>query len=300
MGSPEFAMPALVALASNYQVVGVVTQPDRPSGRGREITPPPIKILANDLGLPFIQPEKLHQPESKHQLQEWNPDLIIVAAFGQILRREVLDLPKFGCLNVHASLLPRWRGAAPIVAAIREGDTQTGVTIMRMDNGVDTGPVLSQRTEPIHADDTGGSLSQRLAQLGADLLIDTIPISLTGEITPLPQDETQATYAPMLKKADGWLDFALPAAKLARQVRAYNPWPGAFFDWRKQIIRVHRASAVEIEQRTAQPSGYHLVYQGEPAIQTSQDILVLEEIQSAGKNPMPGKVFLQGARAWLE
>jgi len=226
--------------------------------------------------------------------------LIIVAAFGQILRREVLDLPKFGCLNVHASLLPRWRGAAPVVAAIREGDTQTGVTIIRMDIGVDTGPVLSQLTEPIHADDTGGSLSQRLAQLGADLLIDTIPISLTGEITPIPQDETQATYAPILKKADGWLDFALPAAKLARQVRAYNPWPGAFFDWRKQIIRVHRASAVEIEQRTAQPSGYHLVYQGEPAIQTSQDILVLEEIQPAGKNPMPGKVFLQGARAWLE
>jgi len=184
MGSPDFAIPSLNVLAENYTVVGVVTQPDRPAGRGRDLTPPPVKVLAQQHGLPFIQPDKLRQPEALEQLRLWHPDLIVVAAFGQILRTEVLDLPKWGCLNVHASLLPCWRGAAPVQAAILHGDDQTGITLMRMDPGVDTGPIISQRALSILPQDTAGSLGKRLAVLGAELLIETLPAYLNGQIIP--------------------------------------------------------------------------------------------------------------------
>ena len=170
MGSPEFALPSLRSLAKNFQVIGVVTQPDRPSGRGRVLTQPPVKILAAQLGLPVIQPNRLREPEFMEQLQVWSPDLIVVAAFGQILRPDVLALPPQGCINVHASLLPRWRGAAPIQAAIRHGDPEAGVTIMKMDPGVDTGPMLAQRAIPIQPDDTAGRLAEKLSMLGAELL----------------------------------------------------------------------------------------------------------------------------------
>ncbi len=158
MGSPDFSLPTFKALAQNYEVVGVVTQPDRASGRGRELKPPPVKMLAQELGIPIIQPEKVRQPEATEQLRTWNPDLIVVAAFGQILRKDVLDLPSFGCINVHASLLPRWRGAAPVNAAILHGDEETGVTIMKMDVGLDTGPILTQRSIPLTREDTAGSV----------------------------------------------------------------------------------------------------------------------------------------------
>ncbi len=184
MGSPEFALPALQRLAANYNVVGVVTQPDRPAGRGRSLAIPPVKRFALEQGLPVIQPERLKETDAMHQLQEWAPDVIVVAAFGQILRQPVLELPPYGCINIHASLLPRWRGAAPIHAAILNADPVTGVTIMRMDAGIDTGPILSQRAIPILLEDTGGSLGQRLADLGADLLIETLPGYLEGRITP--------------------------------------------------------------------------------------------------------------------
>jgi methionyl-tRNA formyltransferase len=209
MGSPDFALPTLRALADIYEVVGIVTQPDRASGRGRAVKSPPIKLLAQELNLPVIQPEKLRQPEAMVQLRTWNPDLIIVAAFGQILRKDVLDLPRFGCINVHASLLPRWRGAAPINAAILHGDEETGVTIMKMDVGLDTGPILSQRSIRLTRDDTAGSVFEKLSHLGADLLIETLPDYLAGKIQPIPQPEESATYAPMLKKEEGKLDFTL-------------------------------------------------------------------------------------------
>src|SRR5512147_1011647 len=216
MGSPDFALPTLQTLSEHYEVVGVVTQPDRASGRGRELKPPPVKLLAQELKIPVIQPEKLRQPEAMEQLRLWKPDLIVVAAFGQILKKDVLDLPRFGSINVHASLLPRWRGAAPINAAILHGDEETGVTIMKMDVGLDTGPILSQRSIRLTPDDTAGSVTESLSHLGADLLLETLPDYLSGKIQPLPQPEEGATYAPMLKKEEGRLDFTQPAEELER------------------------------------------------------------------------------------
>src|SRR5512137_934584 len=242
MGSLDFAVPALRALAQRYPVVGVVTQPDRPAGRGRTLKPPAVKEAALLLGLPVIQPEKLRQPEAMQQLAAWAPDLIVVAAFGQILRLEVLDLPKFGCINIHGSLLPRWRGAAPIQAAILAGDRETGVTMMKMDPGVDTGMILSQSSLPIAPDDTAGTLFARLAPLGANLLLETLPRYISGELQPQPQPAEGITYAPMLKKEAGLLDFTQPAVALERRVRALDPWPGTWFVWNNQPMKVLRAS----------------------------------------------------------
>jgi methionyl-tRNA formyltransferase len=297
MGSPEFALPALNALAENYRVEGVVTQPDRPAGRGREMTPPPVKILAEELNLPVLQPAKLREAGAMEQLREWNPDVIVVVAFGQILRTEVLDLPPHGCINVHASLLPRWRGAAPIQAAIMHGDEETGVTIMKMDPGVDTGPILSQRAIPITPEDTAGSLSLRLAELGAQLLLGTLPEYVSGEIQPRHQDDSGATYAPMLKKSDAELDFSQSAEDLARRVRAFSPWPGTFFLWQGERLKVHQAHA---EQVAGSQPGETTVVGDLPAVGTGAGLLVLDEVQPAGKKPMPGGVFLHGARGWGE
>jgi methionyl-tRNA formyltransferase len=273
---------------------GVVTQPDRASGRGRELKAPPVKTLALDLGIPVIQPEKLRQPEAMEQLRLWNPDLIVVAAFGQILRRDVLELPRFGCINVHASLLPRWRGAAPINAAILHGDEETGVTIMKMDAGLDTGPMLSRRSIRLLPDDTAGSVFEQLSQLGAELLIDTLPEYLSGKLTPTPQPEEGMTYAPMLKKEEGQLDFTQPADALERRVRAFNPWPGAFMDFGGTPLKIHRA---RVETGLAE-AGQRLVVHDQPAVGAGSGILILEEVQPAGKKPMSGKAFLAGARQW--
>ena len=296
MGSPDFALPTLRALASQYQIVGVVTQPDRAAGRGRELKPPPVKTLAQQLGIPLIQPEKLKQPEAMQQLRAWNPDLIVVAAFGQILRPEVLELPRFGCLNVHASLLPRWRGAAPIQAAILAGDEETGVTIMKMDAGLDTGPILAKRAIRLKPDDTAGSVFQALSTLGADLLLDILPDYLAGKLTPTPQPAEGVTYAPMLKKEDGRLDFTRPAAELERKVRAFNPWPGAWFEWNGSPLKVMRGRIVSVGKGLA--SGTRLTVEGRPAVMCADAALVLEEVQPAGKKVMDGKSFLAGGREW--
>ncbi len=297
MGSPEFALPTLRTLVSRYQVVGVVTQPDRPAGRGRALTPPPVKALALELDLPVIQPRRLREPEAMEQLRRWSPELIVVAAFGQILRPAVLDLPRSGCINVHASLLPRWRGAAPIQSAILNGEHETGVTIMKMDPGVDTGPILSQRSLPILPNDTAGTLSARLSTLGAELLIETMPAYLDGSLLPTPQPASGDTYAPMLKKEDGLLDFNQPAEHLERRVRAFNPWPGAYTLWKGEILKVHRAHALRPSPIDISP-GQPAVVDGMPAFGTLDGLLVLDEIQPAGKKPMRGAVFLRGARDW--
>ncbi|MBI5953719.1 MAG: methionyl-tRNA formyltransferase [Chloroflexi bacterium] len=296
MGSPDFALPSLSALAKVYDVVGVVTQPDRASGRGRELKAPPVKTLALELNIPVMQPEKLRAPEAMNQLRKWSPDLIVVAAFGQILKRDVLDLPRYGCINVHASLLPRWRGAAPINAAILAGDEETGVTIMKMDVGLDTGPMLAAKSIRIGRDDTAGSVFQALSKLGADLLLKTLPEYLAGDLKPVPQPEEGATYAPMLKKEDGLLDFSHPAVKLERRVRAMNPWPGAWFEWDGNPLKVLRASIVSGDKALA--SGVRFTVEGKPAIQSADGALVLEEVQPAGRKVMPGKSFLAGARDW--
>lgn len=296
MGSPDFSLPTLQALHENYSVVGVVTQPDRAAGRGRELKPPPVKTLALELDIPLIQPEKLREPETMAQLRAWAPDVIVVAAFGQILKQDVLDLPKFGCINVHASLLPRWRGAAPINFALLYGDEKTGVTIMKMDVGLDTGPILSQRSVRIEPQETAGTLFSTLSQLGADLLLDTLPKYFAGEIEPRPQPEEGVTHAPMLKKRDGRLDFSRPAVELERKVRAFDPWPGTYFEWDGNLLKVHQASIGMGKLR----EGERGVYLGLPAVGTSENILVLGEVQPAGKKAMSGRAFLAGARNWTE
>ncbi len=298
MGSPEFALPCLEALAGNYPVVGVVTQPDRPAGRGRTLSPPAVKTFAQARGIPVIQPRRLKESQAIEQLHAWKPALIVVAAFGQILPSAVLELPAFGALNVHASLLPRWRGAAPVQAAILHGDETTGITIMQMDPGLDTGPILSQVSEPIRSGDTGASLSQRLADLGARALLEAIPPYLSGELQPAPQDDRRATYAPMLKKSDGELDLKQPAEVLARRVRAFNPWPGAFTTWQGQLLKIHQAHAVTAQVNLA--PGTTTLHHDQPALSTGAGLLVLDEVQPAGKKPMPGKVFLRGARLWAQ
>src|SRR5215216_2168981 len=296
MGSPDFSLPTLRALTNAYKVVGVVTQPDRASGRGRELKPPPVKSLAQELNIPTIQPEKLRQPEAMEQLRAWNADLIVVAAFGQILKKDVLDLPRYGCINVHASLLPRWRGAAPIHAAILHGDEETGVTIMRMDVGLDTGPMLAKRSIRLTREDTAGSITETLSHIGADLLIETLPDYLSGKIQLMPQPEEGVTYAPMLKKEEGRLDFTGPAEELERQVRAFNPWPGTFMDFDGALLKVHRTH-VTTEMENAE-IGQRLVYQDQPAVGAGGGLLILDEVQPAGKKPMNGKSFLAGASNW--
>ncbi len=297
MGSPDFAVPSLLALHKEYPIVGVVTQMDKPSGRGKKLTPPPIKLTALSLGLPLIQPKRLREEAAMQQLLEWAPELIIVVAYGQILRQEVLDLPRFGCINVHASLLPRWRGAAPIQAALLNGDEQTGITIMKMDAGMDTGDILAQSVIPITPDDDAFTLSQKLSQLGAETLIATLPAYLHGEITPQAQDHTQATYAPKIEKTDGELNFQLPALVLERQVRAYNPWPTAYTFWKGELLKIIKAHSIHSPHPTL--PGSRLIVEKLPAIATAEGILVLDVVQPAGKKPMPAEQFLRGAKGWL-
>ena len=293
LGSPEFAVPTLRKLNEQFHVVGVVTQPDRPSGRGQILKSPPVKRIASELNLPVIQPRKISEPEAMHQLHAWAPDLIVVAAFGQILRSGVLDLPIFGCVNVHASLLPRWRGAAPIQAAILNGDEQTGITIMRMDPGIDTGPILSQASIPLSAVETAGSLGSTLSNLGAEKLINTLPGYLDGSLAPNPRDDSLATYAPMIKKEAGLLDFSQPATVLERKVRAFNPWPGAYTFLNNGMLKIHRT---HITEGVLAPPGNRIIRENLPAYTTGQGILVIDHLQPAGKNLMDGITFLRGAR----
>jgi len=295
MGSPTFSLPSLEYLSKQYTIVGVVTQPDRPAGRGRRLTTSAVKQKAIELSLPVIQPVKLKEPEVFDTLQEWSPDVIVVAAYGQILRQNVLDLPRYGCINIHASLLPRWRGASPIQFAILEGDAESGVTIMRMEAGLDTGPILSQCSTPIKVVDTAGTLGDRLAVLGAELLAQTLPDYLAEKLQPIPQEDSLATYARLLKKEDGQLDFSQPATRLDRQVRAFDPWPGAFMVWQGQPLKVLGA---HVENTGQTVPGRLINFSKKPAVGTASGLLVLDEVQPAGKKPMQGSVFLHGAHGW--
>jgi methionyl-tRNA formyltransferase len=245
-GTPEFAVPSLAAaLASTHEVVGVWTQPDRPAGRGRHLAESPVKTVAKRHDVPVFQPATLKTPEAQAELAALKPDLMIVVAYGLILPKAVLAIPRFGCWNVHASLLPRWRGAAPIQRAIEAGDTETGVCLMQMEAGLDTGPVLLKLATPIAADETGGSLHDRLAQLGAQVLKDGLTLrSLGMRPVPEPQPEEGVTYARKLEKAEALLDPAQPAIALERKVRAFDPWPVAEIDLAGERVRVHAAQAV--------------------------------------------------------
>ncbi len=296
MGSPAFAVPILECLSHNYCVIGVVTQPDRPAGRGKSLTPPPIKELALKLGIPIIQPTRLSEPAAMQQLEVWQPDLIVVAAFGQILKPSVLNLPAFGCINVHASLLPRWRGAAPIPAAILHGDFETGITIMKMDEGVDTGPILRQKACPILSSDNSLTLSMRLSEIGAELLTETLPEYLAGKIHPQEQDHSQATYAPMLKKEEGELDFHQDVDYLWRKVRAFNPWPSAFTFLDGKRLIIHEAYPLMTEH--SYPLGQTIVLQKRAAIATARGLLELIKVQPSGKKPISGIDLMNGYREW--
>ncbi len=295
MGTPDFAVPTLIELARNYQISGVITQPDRPTGRGRKLIPNPVKQAAENLHLNLFQPQNTNSASAMEKIRDWNPDLICVTAFGQILSPELLSIPEHGCVNVHASLLPRWRGASPINAAIQAGDRTTGVTIMKMVEGLDDGPILDQVSIDISEDDTAGSLSARLANLGAELLVKTIPAYLQDEIQLLPQDSSRATYAGMLKKQDGMLDFGQSAENLSRKVRAYNPWPGTFTFWNDQRLIIHQARSVPV---TSPGSNVFIIHEGLPAVGTLDGILVFEILQLAGKKKLAGSEFLHGISEW--
>lgn len=230
MGTAEFACPSLSALRAEagFEVVAVVTQPDRPAGRHLALSPPPVKVTAQQLGLPVWQPARARDPDFLAQVQHWAPDLIVVAAYGQLLPATLLAIPRWGCLNVHASLLPKYRGAAPIQWALLNGEAQTGVTIMKIDEGLDTGPILTQEPVPIHPIDTAQTLHDRLAAVGAELLVHTIPLYVAGQLLPKPQPTEGASSARKITKEDGLLDWTQPARAVWNRVRALNPWPGAF------------------------------------------------------------------------
>lgn len=295
LGTPAFAVPSLQRLAETgaYDIVHVITQPDRPAGRGRKLRPSPVKEAAQALGLPVWTPETLKTPDAVAFLQSLQPDVAVVVAYGEILRPEVLAIPPKGFVNVHASLLPKYRGAAPIQAAILNGDRETGVSIMLLDEGMDTGPVLAQRVVPIAPDETAGSLSEKLAQVGADLLVETLPRWLAGEIEPAPQDHSQASITRLIRKHHGRIDWTQPAAVIERQVRAYTPWPSAFTTWNGRLLKVLRARVVDAPVQGLAP-GTVVLHEEGPAVVTGEGLLLLDEVQLAGKRPTTGKAFLQG------
>ena len=300
MGTPKFALPTLEKLCDAYPVVGVVTQPDRPAGRGRRCVAPPVKQLAEAEGIPVFQPERLRTIEAIERLRVWMPDLIVVAAFGQILPPAVIELPRFGALNVHGSLLPRWRGATPVQAALLAGDTVTGVTIMQMNEGLDTGPILAQRELPIYQDETAGELEERLAQLGAELLLEILPAYLSGELQPRPQPEEGVTLTRRLQKEAAALDWQQPARLLERQVRAFSPEPGAFTLWGEERLKILRARALPEGTPLPEAAPGTVFMQGSmPAVMTGEGALVLLQLQMAGKRPMNGDAFLRGKSAVL-
>ncbi|MBW4935059.1 methionyl-tRNA formyltransferase [Marinobacter sp. F4206] len=244
-GTPDFAATALRALlGTHHTLVGVYSQPDRPAGRGRKLMPSPVKQVALDAGVPVFQPESLKTEAAQQELAALEPDVMIVAAYGLILPKAVLDIPAHGCLNIHASLLPRWRGAAPIHRAIAAGDTETGITIMQMDEGLDTGAMLLKSLTAIEAGDTGGSLHDRLATLGGDAIVEALQLLEKGELKGEAQNDDVACYAHKLTKDEGRIDWADSAATIERLVRAFNPWPGTFTDLGEQRVRIHAATAL--------------------------------------------------------
>ncbi len=295
MGTPDFAVPALEAVIASGHLVGVVTQPDRPAGRGNKLTPPPVKTTAVAAGIPVYQPASLRSKAAIEPLAAWQPDLIIVAAFGQILRVPVLDLPRLGCVNVHASLLPRWRGASPIQHAILAGDNETGITLMQMDVGLDTGDMLVKESVPIMAEDTAVSLHDRLAALGGAMLTRYLPDLLAQSLSPTPQDDSASTYAPMIKKEDGRLDWSHTAVLLDRRLRAMTPWPGAFTFWDEALLKIHTAVVYpDLNQSQTTPPGTVWTHDDKILVQTGGGSLALGHIQLAGKKAVAATDFING------
>lgn len=294
MGTPEFAVPSLEALLkANHQVVGIVTQPDRPKGRGQVLTPSPVKLIAHRERIPLLQPTKMKDVDFLATLSSWKPDYIAVAAFGRILPPAILSLPPLGCINVHGSLLPKYRGAGPIQWAIINGETQTGITTMLMDEGMDTGAVLLQETMTINPEDTAGSLSVRLAELGGQLLVKTLAKLGAGTLIPRAQDHSQATLAPLLKKEDGIIDWTMPATAIANRIRGLDPWPGAYTVAKTERWTIYRAVALDEPVRGV-PGEVTAVQKDAIHVATGQGVLAIYEVQAAGGRRMPVAQYLTG------
>ncbi len=308
MGTPHFAVPALEALIKGsapgellpegLEIVTVVTRPDKPAGRGREVVFSPVKQSALAHDIPVWQPGSFKKAENSDALAEYQAGLYIVAAFGQILPQKVLDQPRHGTLNIHASLLPRYRGADPIAETIVQGDRETGVSIMLLDAGIDTGPVLLSKSMPLTGEETTGILTEQLSELGAQALLETLPLWIAGKIAPQPQDANKATHTRMLNKEDGLITWSLPAAALARKVRAYQPWPTAFTHWNGKALKIIAAHPLSVElDATIQPgtvsvqeeAGHKVI-----AVATGAGLLLVTQLQLEGKKALTAEEFLRG------
>jgi len=298
-GTPDFAARHLDALlSSEHQIVGVFTQPDRPAGRGNKLTPSPVKMLAEQHQLPVFQPKSLRPEENQRLVADLNADVMVVVAYGLILPQAVLDMPRLGCINVHGSLLPRWRGAAPIQRSLWAGDSETGVTIMQMDVGLDTGDMMHKIACPIESSDTSASLYDKLAQLGPQGMLATLRQMADGSATREVQDEALVTYAEKLSKEEARLDWTLSAAQLERCIRAFNPWPVSYFTIDDQPVKVWQASVLA-QSANAEPGT--VVHADKYGIQvaTADGILNLIQLQPAGKKPMSAQDLLNSRREWF-
>ncbi len=297
MGTPDFAVGPLKAIIdAGYEVTAVVTQPDKPKGRSDRLIPSPVKEVAVEHDIPVLQPVRLRNPESIEELRAYPADIIVVAAFGQILPREVLKMPRFGCVNIHASLLPHLRGASPIQHAILMGDKESGVTIMQMDEGLDTGDILLQERIPIADDDTGGTLFDKLAVVGSGLIVKALPLIERGELTPVPQDEAMADHVGMLKKSMGQIDFTRPAAEIERQVRGMDPWPGAYTTYNGKQLKLWKTSVDITQDNDALPTPGTVIRTDRSSVyvSTGDGVLRIDELQLEGKKRMSVRDFLLG------
>lgn len=299
MGTPDFAVNPLHALAeAGYEVAGVITQPDKPKGRGKTMLPTPVKEEAMKHGFPVYQPVKVRNPEFLQVLEKMEPDIIVVAAFGQIIPKSILELPKYGCINIHASLLPKYRGAAPIQQAVIDGEKESGVTIMRMGTGLDTGDMISKIVVPIAKDETGGTLFDKLAEAGAKLLVETLPHIFDGTAVYEKQPEESPTpYAGMITKQMGLINFGKSAAELERLVRGLNPWPSAFTFWNGKTLKVWESFVVKSEEAGAEKSEPGTVVKTDKKgiyVACGEDVLVLSQVQLEGKKRMDADAFLRG------
>jgi methionyl-tRNA formyltransferase len=293
MGTPPFAVPTLEALAQRHQVAVVITQPDRPAGRGQKLTPPAVKVRAVELGLPVYQPEKIRTPEALERLRQIAPAIMVVVGYGQIIPQTIIDLPPLGIVNVHASLLPKYRGAAPINWAIVNGETTTGVTTMRIEKRLDAGDILLRRETEIGPGETAPELAERLAPMGAGLLLETLDGLAAGSITPEKQNEAEATYAPILKREDGWIDWQRPAPEIFNRVRGFEPWPGAYTSFRGKRLHIRRAhplTGVSLAPgRVSTREGFRAGCGGGTALQ-------FEQLQIEGKQRVAADDFVRGYR----
>jgi len=300
MGTPQFAVPSLESLVANrHQVTAVYTQPDRTAGRGRSLVAPPVKIAAQNLNLAVLQPTNLKDTGTVAQLAAFRPDVIVVAAFGQLLPSSVLAIPRYGCVNIHPSLLPGFRGASPVAAAILAGEL-TGVSIMLMERGLDTGPILAQETMPISQQDTTGTLTDKLSRLAAQLLPPTLESWLRGEITPKPQNDAGATYSGQITREDGRIDWHLSATDIWRRVRAYNPWPGCYTSWRGKQLKI--IEALPLPGKSSLTAGQVVALDKEDAafgIGTGDGILGVQRLQMEGKRAVSAAEFLRGQREFM-